>query len=94
MNGFSKVVCSRYHNAKSKTRNLTAGKRKKKKRGQIGAEEMKTCFLGHVFLYGEQCNTILKSVVVSFPTASDLVKCLKLSEKGYRSIPPKVEGTK
>ena len=88
-------VCSRYQNTKSKTENSKAelGK-KKKKDDKLGAKEMKPCFSGCIFLYGDQCNTILKSVVVNFLTASVLVECFKISENGYNYINPIAEGAK
>ena len=63
-------------NQKSKTQKPK--EKNKRKEEDVGAKELKNCFWGYVFVFGEQCNTILKSMVVCFPTASVLVKCLKI----------------
>ena len=63
------------------------GKKEKEKKGnKLGAKEMKPCFADCIFLYGDQCNTILKSMVVSSPTASVLVECLIFSENSSKIL--------
>ena len=71
------------------------GKKEKEKKGdKLGAKELKPCFADCIFLYEHQCNTILKSMVFSSPTASVLVECLIFSENGYKDINPIAEGAK
>ena len=62
------------------------GKKEEKKGDKLGAKEIKPCFADCIFLYGDQCNTILKSMVVSSPTASVLVECLIFSENGSKIL--------